>query len=145
VTLQHDITETTVQLQDIKDYRILHRRSFPSPSLASSDIWYRNLAVKGRGSPLWITSTDLNAPIQYRRSGIAIGDVGFISGFGAFHFLFNISLPANNPINQSIELPKGFIPLQPTGPMQIHEHSEFMPGGRLINKSSTKVQIDSGM
>lgn len=146
MTLQRDLTETTVHLRDIKDYQILHRQSFPSPSQASSDIWYRNLAVKGRGSPLWITGTDLNAPIQYRRSGIAIGDVGLISSFGAFNFLFNVCLPADNPINKSaIELPKGFIPLQPTDPTQIYKHSEFVPDGCLVNKSSTKVLIDIGM
>jgi hypothetical protein len=49
-------------------------------------------------------------PIEYRRSGINIGDVGILFQTGDFAFLINIFFPANHEINEG-RVPDGFIPL----------------------------------
>ncbi|KAF8958269.1 hypothetical protein BDZ97DRAFT_64557 [Flammula alnicola] len=82
------------------------------PVQKSSDIYYRHLSAKGRGSPLWIPEANNFLDISYRRRGIAIGDVGIITEDGAFDFLFNICLPQDDPINAG-SVPEGFSPLNP--------------------------------
>ena len=49
-------------------------------------------------------------PIEYRRTGVSIGDVGIVDTTGEFTFLFNIFLPADHEINHG-RAPSGFIPL----------------------------------
>ncbi|KAJ3513475.1 hypothetical protein NLJ89_g2926 [Agrocybe chaxingu] len=82
------------------------------PIEASSTIYERHFIRKGRGFPLWIPRLDVSFPIPYRTKGVSIGDVGIITE-GSFHFLFNILLPSNDPINAD-GVPHDFQPLQPT-------------------------------
>ncbi|KAJ7849390.1 hypothetical protein B0H14DRAFT_2765568 [Mycena olivaceomarginata] len=48
----------------------------------------------GRGFPLYVPAPQIALPEEYRRSGVAIGDVGTVTANGAFDFFFNIYLPA---------------------------------------------------
>jgi hypothetical protein len=53
-----------------------------------------------------------------------VGDVGVFTAFGGFDFLFNISLPADHPINQQ-GLPEGFSSLFPLWPGDIYIRTEY--------------------
>lgn len=78
----------------------------------SCEVYYRNLVMKRRGSPLWIPEPSYNLPIQYQRKGVSIGDVGVLSASGSFTFFFNICLPSDHPINL-MGVPEGFHPVSP--------------------------------
>jgi hypothetical protein len=52
----------------------------------------------------------MGLPVDYRKKGINIGDVGIVYRAGYFDFLFNIFLPADHEINLG-RVPSGFIPL----------------------------------
>jgi len=80
---------------------------------ADHEIYYYQLLTKKRGSPLWIPGPGMQLPIEYRRQGISIGDVGIITQSGGFDFLFNIFQPAGHPVNVR-GVPGSFCPLDPT-------------------------------
>ena len=104
------------------------------------DIYYRHLSVKGRGSPLWLPAVGRQLSIDYRRKGISIGDVGLITFFGSFDFLFNILLPAEHPIHNG-RVPEGFIPLDP--PLEAEDldfQEEFAEDSYLASASVKKAQ-----
>jgi len=116
----------------------------PLPVQRSSDIYYRRLAVKGRGSPMWVTEPSTTLPNAYRRRGIAVGDVGILTAFGAFDFMFNICLPADHPINQQ-GLPEGFSPISPQlQSSDIQGHMEFQPDSYLATASVEKSRRENG-
>ncbi|KAJ7887797.1 hypothetical protein B0H14DRAFT_2337540 [Mycena olivaceomarginata] len=80
------------------------------PRVYSQSGIYSNLLLsQGRGFPLYRPEPRTRLPEEYRRTGIAIGDVGTVTVEGDFDFFFNIYLPANDPIN--IDAPKDFVPL----------------------------------
>ncbi|CAA7267261.1 unnamed protein product [Cyclocybe aegerita] len=115
------------------------------PIQRSNVLYEQHLMRKGRGYPLWIPQPNLRLPIPYRAKGASIGDVGIITAYGAFDFLFNICLPADHPINPE-ELPEGFEPLRPTlNPTDIRESLEFTAGSYLASSSVSKAQsgVDS--
>ncbi|KAJ6544981.1 hypothetical protein DFH09DRAFT_927780, partial [Mycena vulgaris] len=68
------------------------------------------LLRRGRGFPLYVPGPQRNLPPEYRRKGVAIGDVGRVTPEGIFDFFFNIYLPADHPINANA-VPEGFSPL----------------------------------
>ena len=115
----------------------------PLPVQRSCDIYYRHLAVKGRGSPLWLPEPSSTLPNVYRRQGITVGDVGIITASGGFDFMFNVCLPADHPINQQ-GLPEGFSPLSPQlQPSDIRKHTEFNPNSHLASASVEKSHRES--
>ncbi|KAJ7745734.1 hypothetical protein B0H16DRAFT_972010 [Mycena metata] len=65
-----------------------------------------------RGFPLYVPGPPENLPAEYRRHGVAIGDVGSITPEGIFDFCFNIYLPTYHPINHH-DVPESFDPLPP--------------------------------
>ncbi|KAF8811045.1 hypothetical protein BYT27DRAFT_7161278 [Phlegmacium glaucopus] len=128
-----------------------HERNQPQVSLhsqeiplqKSNDIYERHLTPKGHGFPLWIPEPNRRLNLDYRRTGIRIGDVGIITHSGAFSFLFNICLPHNDPVNPQM-LPERFAPISPPiSPMDIEEFVVFKKGSHLtsasIEKSRTSV------
>jgi hypothetical protein len=73
----------------------------------------------------------MQLPIEYRRQGLSIGDVGIITPLGAFDFLFNIFQPADHPINRGC-VPRGFFPL--SNP-EIDEPTVYGPKAHLASSS----------
>ena len=76
------------------------------------EIYYNQLLTKGRGSPLWIPGPGTQLPLEYRKQGISIGDVGIITRSGRFDFLFSILQPANSAINNR-GVPESFSRVNP--------------------------------
>jgi hypothetical protein len=65
---------------------------------SASDAYARILLTKRIGYPLWIPEP-ANNPQGYEREGVHIGDVGIITFLGGFRCIFNVCLPADDPIN----------------------------------------------
>jgi hypothetical protein len=65
-----------------------------------SAVYAAALMPKGYGFPLWIPEPSANAPEDYVKNGVRIGDVGVRSPRGSLDFLFNITLPANHEVNK---------------------------------------------
>ncbi|KDR72721.1 hypothetical protein GALMADRAFT_228990 [Galerina marginata CBS 339.88] len=109
----------------------------------SSEIYYRHLATKGRGSPLWIPEPNKALRIEYQRSGMRIGDVGIINSRGNFDFLFNICLPLGHPINPRT-MPEHFAPLW-IDPDDIQKYSEFKGESYLSSGSIKRPSNEAGL
>ena len=79
----------------------------------SNQIYVEHLLGERRGYPLWIPQANTCLPDAYRSRGVSIGDVGMLTSSGAFDFLFNICVPADDPINLGQEfVPDGFEPIK---------------------------------
>ncbi|KAJ6562023.1 hypothetical protein B0H19DRAFT_1259642 [Mycena capillaripes] len=88
------------------------RRPSPPRRLAASEIYCEKLLYEQRGFPLYVPQPHMHLPEEYRRTGVAIGDVGRVTPEGAFDFLFNIYCPREHPINAN-GVPENFSPLPP--------------------------------
>ncbi|KAF8972885.1 hypothetical protein BDZ97DRAFT_636061 [Flammula alnicola] len=115
------------------------------PIQKSSNIYYRHLSAKARGSPLWIPEPNNYLNVLYRRRGIAIGDVGIITDDGAFDFLFNICLPKNDPMNSG-GVPDYYSPLHPPllPARDIRGHQELGENTYLASEAIKKEISDVG-
>ncbi|KJA14914.1 hypothetical protein HYPSUDRAFT_95571, partial [Hypholoma sublateritium FD-334 SS-4] len=107
-------------------------------------IYYRHLAVKGRGSPLWQPDPNWNLPIGYRRIGISIGDVGLITEDGSFDFLFNILLPPDDPVHAG-RVPEMFSPLNPPLSLDdVEKREQFGEDSYLANSEGAILTLPKG-
>jgi len=85
----------------------------PETYETSCEVYRRHMSLRKKGRhPLWIPQPNLQLPLEYRRRGTQVGDVGIITEDGAFDFMFNICAPATSPTNPS-NLPVGFQPIYP--------------------------------
>jgi len=110
-----------------------------------NEIYERLLRRKGRGFALFIPQPNRRLSIAYQRTGVRIGDVGLITPYGGFSFLFNICVPRDHPINPS-DLPDDFSPLQPAlADVDIVEFSQFNPGSYLASASIENKECDSNV
>ncbi|KAJ6512758.1 hypothetical protein C8R45DRAFT_326727 [Mycena sanguinolenta] len=124
-----------------------HAPQMPAPNTISlhdsvyseSATYCSQLLRRGRGFPLYVPGPQVNLPAEYRRRGVAIGDVGRITPEGSFDFFFNIYLPANHPINANI--PGDFVPLSPYDPVDV-SHYDFIPGNHVASATVTKINSD---
>jgi hypothetical protein len=87
--------------------------------------------------PLYVPEPRVNLPAEYRRRGVAIGDVGQVTPEGSFDFFFNIYLSANHPIN--IDAPEDFVPLPLYDPSDV-AHKDFDPGNYVSSFSVTDTK-----
>ncbi|KAK7015109.1 hypothetical protein VNI00_019224 [Paramarasmius palmivorus] len=81
----------------------------------------------GEGYPLWCPEPeerDPPLPETYKKTGIGIGDVGVIHQDKPFDFLFNITVPKDNPVNETV--PTDFAPISMEG-------LQFRNGSRQMN------------
>ncbi|KDR80386.1 hypothetical protein GALMADRAFT_1194831 [Galerina marginata CBS 339.88] len=118
----------------------LARRPPTPPAQRSCDIYYRHMGTQRRGSPLWIPEPNKNLRLQYQRNGVTIGDVGIITAFGSFAFLFSICLPHDHPI-QPAELPENFEPFY-IAQSDIEKQSEFKNDSYLASASIERTHRD---
>ena len=106
----------------------------------SNEMYERYLSPKGRGFPLWIPQPNIRLPNPYRAKGVCIGDVGIVTPFGGFDFLFNICRTRDDPINPE-ELPDEFAPIYPPlSPTDVREFRGFSSGSYLSSSSIVKSQ-----
>ncbi|PPQ79550.1 hypothetical protein CVT25_003432 [Psilocybe cyanescens] len=108
----HVQTCSLILLKDTYHDETSQPQASPLPSRKSSEIYYRHLTTKKRGSPLWIPEPNNMLSVEYQKQGIGIGDVGIITDYGAFDYLFNICVPQTDPINPE-DMPENFSPLNP--------------------------------
>jgi hypothetical protein len=103
------------------------------------DVYYRQLLLAGRGSPMWIPGPNMMLPKEYRRNGIGIGDVGIVYRSEGFSFLFNVFLPADHPVNEG-RVPDEFEPLD-FGPVErdLEKKKVYGRGHHLASSSLRNV------
>ena len=111
----------------------------------SNYIYERHLISKGRGFPLWIPESNRVLHLDYRRTGVRIGDVGIITEYGAFSFLFNICHPHNDPVNSG-RVPEHFAPISP--PIKATDIGNFImfeSGSHLASSSVKRSQTGTAI
>ncbi|KAF9045013.1 hypothetical protein BJ165DRAFT_1369952, partial [Panaeolus papilionaceus] len=101
-------------------------------------IYERHMLTRVRGYPLWLPEGDLNAPVEKRRVGVSIGDVGMVTSDGYFSYLFNILLPENDPL-QPDELPEGYSPVKPLRKNGVSRVKKYKGNSALTSVSVRKV------
>ncbi|KAE9383498.1 hypothetical protein BT96DRAFT_843768 [Gymnopus androsaceus JB14] len=115
-----------------------------SENLNEIEVYVRLLLRRRRGYPLWIPKPGDWLPLAYRQEGVRIGDVGILTEFGGFDYLFNVCLPADHPVNAG-RVPEQFRQLQgiDIGDMT-WSTEEYMPGSYVASNpshfSQTKIE-----
>ncbi|KAJ6506267.1 hypothetical protein C8R47DRAFT_1209458 [Mycena vitilis] len=125
--VQRTIVQDTARVEIVEDEAVTNvgshhaNRSHSSPdrplnllddTFSECQIYCNQLLRLKHGFPLYVPGPSQNLPAEYRRSGVAIGDVGRITSEGIFDFFFNIYLPANDPINNN-NVPDDYVPMEP--------------------------------
>lgn len=103
---------------------------------SANAIYERQLLQKKHGFPLWIPQPNTELPESYQQTGASIGDVGLITSYGAFDYLFNICLDANHPSNPEV-LPENFSPLSLSS-ADVRKYPEHSRGSYLASISVKK-------
>jgi len=124
----------------------VHPRSVPESTpnaRAEFEIYYDQLLLRKRGCPLYCPGPIIDLPIQYRKTGCRIGDIGILCNDGSFDYLFNILYPAYHPINRG-RVPQGFVPA--TIPREVSAGQASDAGNVLANycmreRNSTDVGL----
>ena len=75
----------------------------------------------------------MRLPKVYRRTGVAIGDVGILNAAGGFDFLFNIYCSADDIINKG-RVPADFYPLDIPN-LEVNDHIVFNENSYLASRS----------
>ncbi|KZP32129.1 hypothetical protein FIBSPDRAFT_685746, partial [Athelia psychrophila] len=111
-------------------------------------IYVQQLLCKQEGYPLYYPEPPANLPLENRKRGVSIGDVGIIKVDGKFQFAFNIFMRwtgTNDEIN-CFGVPDHFEPLQFNQhhveclPNKREKKSELMSKGVERNEASANVK-----
>ena len=96
----------------------------PAKSESAAEMYCRLMLEEKSGYPLHKPEPGQRHPIEYRKKGVLIGDVGRVTPDGAFDFLFNACVPPDHPINPPT-LPDNFEVLHlPPNDLLVHEDFE---------------------
>ncbi|KAF5311132.1 hypothetical protein D9619_008055 [Psilocybe cf. subviscida] len=100
-----------------------------------ADTYVRNMIHTMRGYPLWAISPSWTLPLERRRRGFVVGDVGIIQSSGVFTAYFNIFQPADHPLHE-FGVPADFHPFTLSAPT-VSKRSFY--GGASIASPSMRV------
>lgn len=107
-------------------------------SVASSQVYARQLLPQKYGYPLYIPEPSDNLPLQFRERGVSIGDVGVVMPNGSFNFAFSVCAPADDPVN-CFGVPAGFQPMR-LEPQRISQWQNMHRKGSEVMSSSIKKE-----
>ncbi|KAF9525138.1 hypothetical protein CPB83DRAFT_772660, partial [Crepidotus variabilis] len=109
-------------------------------------VYFDHLVAESRGSPLWLPGPDRRLPIDYRRKGLSVGDVGILNPDGGFSFLFNVFMSSKDSINLG-RVPPSFESLSPPDDMDFEERDCFgewsAVTSRSVKRSDQAFQFES--
>ncbi|KAJ7661321.1 hypothetical protein DFH06DRAFT_988381 [Mycena polygramma] len=109
--------------------------------MSDSRTYSRLLLPKGHGYPLFHPQPFDDLPLELRRNGTEIGDVGIVTSDGSFDVVFNICRAANDPLNrfgvpdcfEQVRLVSGDI-----APKELY----YRPGSDVSSTKITKRRLD---
>ncbi|KAJ7469877.1 hypothetical protein B0H11DRAFT_1392377 [Mycena galericulata] len=109
--------------------------------MSDSRLYSRLLLPKGHGYPLFHPQPFDDLPLESRREGTAIGDVGVVTSDGSFDVIFNICRSANDPLNR-FGVPEGFEQVN-LGPGDVAPRAQYhRPGSDVSNTKISKRRLD---
>ncbi|KIK52170.1 hypothetical protein GYMLUDRAFT_50048 [Collybiopsis luxurians FD-317 M1] len=98
--------------------------------------YVRLLLTQKKGYPLWNPRPGDWLPPAYREAGVRIGDVGIVTEFGEFDYLFNVCLPPDDPVNAG-RVPENFKHIEGIDVCDISWFTqEYGPGAYVASKAS---------
>ncbi|KAJ7359237.1 hypothetical protein DFH08DRAFT_1074769 [Mycena albidolilacea] len=108
--------------------------------MSDNSLYTRLLLPKRHGYPLSCPTPYGDAPLEARRAGTEIGDVGVIMSDGSFDVIFNICRASDDPINR-FGVPSGFERVH-VGPEDVASLPEFHdPGSHVSNATINKRRL----
>ncbi|KAF8196276.1 hypothetical protein K438DRAFT_1934039 [Mycena galopus ATCC 62051] len=114
--------------------------------MSDSRLYTRLLLPKGHGYPLFHPQAFDDLPLELRRVGTEIGDVGVVTSDGSFDPIFNICRAADDPLNR-FGVPPGFeqVNLQD---MEVSARDDCHEPGSDVSSaaiSKRRLDIDAGV
>ncbi|KAJ7211629.1 hypothetical protein GGX14DRAFT_448918 [Mycena pura] len=109
--------------------------------MSDSRLYSRLLLPKGHGYPLFHPEPFDDLPVDSRRRGTEIGDVGVLTSDGSFDIIFNICRPAEDPLNR-FGVPEGFEQIR-LGAGDVAPREQFYrPGSDVSSTNVAKRRLD---
>ncbi|KAJ7614150.1 hypothetical protein FB45DRAFT_1111275, partial [Roridomyces roridus] len=108
----------------------------------SSSELYRRLASQKHGIPQFTPEPNDNLPVEYKKVGVSIGDIGIWSD-DSFDVLFNTCWPAEHSINGVHGVPKDFIPF-PLNTRDISRRPYHSAGSVIASAKVAEVNLAVG-
>ncbi|KAJ7133817.1 hypothetical protein C8R46DRAFT_1235406 [Mycena filopes] len=109
--------------------------------MSDSHLYTRLLLPKRHGYPLFHPQPFDDLPLQSRRVGTEIGDLGVVTSDGAFDLIFNICRAADDPVNR-FGVPAGFEQLVLNAEDVAFRAQYHRPGSDVSNTRIKKRRLD---
>ncbi|KAJ6572039.1 hypothetical protein B0H19DRAFT_1132321 [Mycena capillaripes] len=109
--------------------------------MSDSRLYSRLLLPKGHGYPLFRPQPYDDLPLESRRVGTDIGDVGVITSDGSFDVIFNICRSADDPVNR-FGVPEGFEQVILSRGDVAPRAQYHRPGSDVSNTTISKRRLD---
>ncbi|KZP03795.1 hypothetical protein FIBSPDRAFT_703710, partial [Athelia psychrophila] len=108
-----------------------------------SQVYARQLLPKKHGYPMYYPEPLDNLPLEYRKRGVSIGDVGIIQPDGSFEFAFNIFIlwTESNPGVNCFGVPDGFVPMQLDRQLIASKQNKHAKGSVIMSNSNMCIEI----